>query len=95
MKILGTLIFEWEQGAEELKELLNSPHLSKLADKLADIAVFFGFDGYLINIESSVATPELAKEFRAWLSDLHGKLLASIPHAEMIWYDSILNEGSL
>ena len=57
--MLGTLIFEWEAGAKEAKLMLEGKVFMKGADignrfyaqKLAQIAHFYGFDGYLMNFE--------------------------------------------
>ena len=48
---LGTLITEWDIGGENKKLLKNKTVCIK---KLVDLCKFYGFDGYLINIESPV-----------------------------------------
>lgn len=50
--ILGTVIFEWEQGAVELAKVLASYKTRlRAAEQLAAMAKFFGFDGWLLNVE--------------------------------------------
>ncbi|GJN89732.1 hypothetical protein Rhopal_002721-T1 [Rhodotorula paludigena] len=65
-KILGTLIFEWDAGREDIVELVSpsgassapSPPASRFnrlstrhADYLVDLAVDRGFEGWLVNVE--------------------------------------------
>lgn len=60
-RILGTLIFEWDAGREDIIELVvpggkqETVKFDKLdfkyADWLVDLAVERGFDGWLVNIE--------------------------------------------
>ena len=67
VKVLGTLIFEWEHGAKEAKMMLEGkvgidledmkysridPLGNRMyANKLVEIAKHYGFDGYLMNFE--------------------------------------------
>ncbi|GAA5994155.1 uncharacterized protein JCM10292_001902 [Rhodotorula paludigena] len=65
-KIMGTLIFEWDAGREDIVELVSpsaassapSPPASRFnrlstryADYLVDLAVDRGFEGWLVNVE--------------------------------------------
>lgn len=74
VKILGTLIFEWDEGGKEAKIMLdghicydpemkfkkNAPEGNKFyARKLIEIARHFGFDGYLMNFEAAVSDTSL------------------------------------
>ncbi|TFK64036.1 glycoside hydrolase family 85 protein [Pluteus cervinus] len=71
-----------------------SPHYAVL---LAQLAEERGFDGYLLNFECSLQgqyaqTHALA----AWITILQSELKARIgPHAETIWYDSVIINGRL
>jgi len=91
-KVLGTVIFEWDRGKQQLLELLR--HGEAAAEKIARIASFFGFDGYLLNVECSV-TEEDAKRLLSWTALLRSKLCAHISHAELVWYDAVTINGDL
>ena len=65
VKILGTLIFEWKEGADESVLLLtntvshrgktkSAPAKHHYARQLVRLAKHCGFDGYLMNFESSI-----------------------------------------
>jgi len=52
---VGTLITEWEAGKQMCAEFLKSEvEWRVLADQLVAIAVHYGFDGWLINIENAL-----------------------------------------
>ncbi|CAM9372688.1 unnamed protein product, partial [Discosporangium mesarthrocarpum] len=54
-RVLGTFITEWDEGYKKCQEFLCSKEsIDIAADKLASIAVDYGFDGWLINIENPV-----------------------------------------
>ncbi len=101
VKVLGTFVTE-PGGGEHVNDAILRNELPKgksgpvcdffYADKLVQICTAHGFDGYLINIEARVL-PELIPKLVAWLQYLRYKLKAAIPHAEVIWYDSILENG--
>lgn len=104
-KIIGAFVTEPGKG-----ELLNDMVLKNMmpgkegkriennefyyADKLIEICKSYGFDGYLMNFEARIL-PELLPKLLAWLQYLRIKIKESIPHAEIIWYDSIIADGSV
>ncbi|BGO98491.1 hypothetical protein JCM10021v2_002151 [Rhodotorula toruloides] len=110
-KILGTLIFEWDAGREDIVELVAptsptakrfSSFSTRYADLLVDVAVERGFDGWLVNVEvdlGSGSAKEGAKEHTRvlldWLVYFQAALKKRIPHAEVVWYDSVTTEGKL
>ncbi|BGP31143.1 hypothetical protein JCM10296v2_002907 [Rhodotorula toruloides] len=110
-KILGTLIFEWDAGRDDIVELVapSSPTAKRFssfspryADFLVDLAVERGFDGWLVNVEvdlGSGSAKEGAKEHAQllldWLVYFRAALKKRIPHAEVVWYDSVTTEGKL
>lgn len=53
----GTFITEWKNGALLCESFLSGHEGSyqAVADKLVQIAQFFRFDGWLINIENSLS----------------------------------------
>jgi mannosyl-glycoprotein endo-beta-N-acetylglucosaminidase len=105
VKVLGTLIFEWEAGSIQAKIMLEGkvlchtefPKMAKdstddnrlYARKLAEVAHFYGFDGYLMNFECKIDKPDVLLE---WLRILKDELHSLIPHSLLIWYDSVLQE---
>lgn len=51
----GTFITEWKEGAIRCQEILQSEAAFKaVADKLVDVAIYYNFDGWLINIENPI-----------------------------------------
>jgi len=51
-----------------------------------------GFDGYLMNFECDIAEPEVLLQ---WVGRLRDRLHVEIPHSMLIWYDSVLHNGTL
>jgi len=106
--MLGTLIFEWDNGEKETEIMLNgkiSPDVSDLrfvkeaadgnrhyAKKLVEIAKYYGFDGYLMNFECTIRDNVVLIE---WLNFLTQEIHKEIPNSLIIWYDSVLHDGSL
>ena len=76
-QVLGTLITEWEQGAEFCVRLFGSAAAAEAtAAALAGVAAHFGFDGWLINIENAVDMehiPNLLHFLRSALGALPGE----------------------
>ena len=51
----GTIITEWDDGAALCKQMLvSTDQVHEVTTKLANIAAFYGFDGWLINIENKI-----------------------------------------
>ncbi|KAF3433352.1 hypothetical protein FNV43_RR24454 [Rhamnella rubrinervis] len=95
VKVLGTFITEWEEGRVICNTLLSSKESSQMyAERLTELAVALGFDGWLINMEIEldlVQIPNL-KEF---VSHLTQSMHSSMPGSLVIWYDSVTTEGEL
>lgn len=82
--ILGTLIFEWDQGQIELLCFLQHPRYC-IAQLIA-LSCAWGFDGWLLNIESSVPLQHmdnLKAALELFVAEAHQAGLV------LIWYDSI------
>ena len=91
----GTLITEWDDGRKVWDEVLKSDDcVENFVDSLVAICCHFGFDGYLLNVENSVL-PEHVSRLELFVKQIHRKLHDKIPHAEVIWYDSVTKEGEL
>lgn len=53
--LAGTLITEWDDGKARCEKFLESEEICKaFVDKLVSMAVFYNFDGWLINIENVI-----------------------------------------
>ncbi|KAF7721298.1 hypothetical protein EC973_004959 [Apophysomyces ossiformis] len=110
---LGTVIFEHEDGQRQLEEFLNGPPGNEsdvrpqqpwstfYADKLVDIAKFYGFDGWLFNVEAGFdESEEISAEIKTGrltelLAYLTKKIHQEIPDSSIIWYDSLANDGTI
>jgi mannosyl-glycoprotein endo-beta-N-acetylglucosaminidase len=95
--VLGTLIFEWGDGAADLKTILSSFRVrAKAASQLAAIAKFFGFDGWLVNVECAVGTTIAAGDLAAFVAELTRSTRKLVgPASEVIWYDAVTRTGDL
>ena len=53
--MLGTFITEWKEGARYCSSILdNVESYQHFAKQLVDIACYYNFDGWLINIENEI-----------------------------------------
>ena len=53
--VLGTFITEWDDGAARCAEIFKDQlSYRQVADQLVLIAKYYGFDGWLINIENPI-----------------------------------------
>ncbi|KAL4189599.1 hypothetical protein AMTRI_Chr08g207970 [Amborella trichopoda] len=95
VKVLGTFITEWDEGRAVANTLLATPESSRMyADRLAEIAVELGFDGWLINMEVALDVKQIPnlKEFVDYLTRSMHSLA---PGSLVIWYDSVTKDGIL
>ncbi|KAJ7031144.1 glycosyl hydrolase family 85-domain-containing protein [Mycena alexandri] len=76
------------------RSLPLSPHYARV---LADLAHQRGFDGYLLNFECPLRGGiEQTRAVAAWITLLVDEMKSKIgPHAEAIWYDSVVVTGQL
>ncbi|EHR33252.1 hypothetical protein HMPREF9709_01296 [Helcococcus kunzii ATCC 51366] len=80
----GTIFFNWGSNGDMARKVLQKRQdgTYPVAEKLVEIAKYYGFDGYFINQESSTS-----QSFRDFLLHLK-KYAKSINYPiEMIWYD--------
>lgn len=100
---LGTFDIEGKlaEVEDELRLLLDDPaRRRRYAEKLAAVARGYGFDGYLVNIETTLATTPAkrvrrARSLAAFVGELRAALRKDNPGARVIWYDSIIRTGAL
>ncbi|KAH8105427.1 glycosyl hydrolase family 85-domain-containing protein [Cristinia sonorae] len=71
-----------------------SPHYARL---LASLAKQRGFDGYLLNFEYPLrGAVEQTRALSLWISLLEHELREQVgPHSEVIWYDSVIVDGTV
>ncbi|KAF5752596.1 cytosolic endo-beta-N-acetylglucosaminidase-like isoform X1 [Tripterygium wilfordii] len=95
VKVLGTFITEWEKGTAISKELLKTKESAQMyAERLAELSVALGFDGWLINMEVNLDL-ELIPNLKEFVSHLTQTMHSLMPGSLVIWYDSITINGAL
>jgi endo-beta-N-acetylglucosaminidase D/PKD repeat protein len=62
------------------------------ADKLLEVAEYYGFDGWFINQETEGGTPETAKKMQQFLIYLQDNKPEGM---QIMWYDSMTNDGRI
>eukprot|EP01083_Nonionella_stella_P141133 434255_1 len=101
--ILGTFMSEWKSA--EIQRFLDGPNGENTdstepslvyADQLVEIAKFYRFDGWFINVESSLESAKYVHKMLAVMKHMRTRLAAEIPGSQLIWYDSVnVNTGGL
>ncbi|ESO93332.1 hypothetical protein LOTGIDRAFT_119666 [Lottia gigantea] len=95
VKVLGTLITEWKYGFECCNLFLENVDVYKnFATKLVNMAEYYRFDGWLINIENEVQSRKV-NDLKDFVEDLTRKMHEAIPGSVVIWYDSVTDTGKL
>ncbi|XP_065591381.1 cytosolic endo-beta-N-acetylglucosaminidase [Cyrtonyx montezumae] len=94
--VLGTFITEWTDGEKLCEAFLagGEDAYHAVSQQLARIAQHYRFDGWLINMEnalSAAAVGNLPSFLRHLTTQVHG----AVPGGLVIWYDSILESGTL
>uniref|UniRef100_A0A665U3R5 Cytosolic endo-beta-N-acetylglucosaminidase n=1 Tax=Echeneis naucrates TaxID=173247 RepID=A0A665U3R5_ECHNA len=93
--VIGTFITEWTDGAKACEAFLkNEESYRAVADKLVQISRYYGFDGWLINIENTLS------EVAVWNTPLFLRYLTDqmherVPGSLVLWYDSVTQNGQL
>jgi endo-beta-N-acetylglucosaminidase D len=105
--VLGNFITEWSLGESENLRLLDGPNADSscdnsdipfdtyYADKLIQIAQYYGFDGWFFNIESKLPNAKYVNKMRDFLLYMTKKTHEVIPGSKVIWYDSVTSNGDL
>ncbi|KAL1104682.1 hypothetical protein V6Z11_D04G082200 [Gossypium hirsutum] len=95
VKVLGTFITEWDEGAAICKKLLSTKESAhKYAERLAELAVALGFDGWLLNLEVKVDIGQIPN-LKEFVGHLTQTIHSSLPGSLVIWYDSVTIDGEL
>jgi mannosyl-glycoprotein endo-beta-N-acetylglucosaminidase len=90
--ILGTFITEFGPGEQICQSLFKN--LDLIIEILIDITVFFGFDGWLVNIENKIAT-DVVHKLKYFLQKLNNELKRVNRSFLLVWYDSVCESGEL
>lgn len=96
-RCLGTFITEWEEGSKRCTELFGTREAAEeTADLLTRVAVDYGFDGWLINIENKIEPLEQVSYLIHFLQTLTRLMHERLgDRAQVIWYDSVIMDGTL
>uniref|UniRef100_A0A7N2MFH3 mannosyl-glycoprotein endo-beta-N-acetylglucosaminidase n=1 Tax=Quercus lobata TaxID=97700 RepID=A0A7N2MFH3_QUELO len=95
VKVLGTFITEWDEGRVACNELLSTKESAHMyAERLAELAVALGFDGWLINMEVKL-DPGQIRNMKEFVDHLTQTMHSAVPGSLVIWYDSVTIHGDL
>ncbi|XP_061568074.1 cytosolic endo-beta-N-acetylglucosaminidase isoform X2 [Cololabis saira] len=93
--VLGTFITEWDDGAKMCEAFLKDEESYRaVADKLVQISKYYGFDGWLINIENYLGEVAV-RNMPLFLQYLTEQTRERVPGGLVLWYDSVLENGQL
>ncbi|XP_012968918.2 cytosolic endo-beta-N-acetylglucosaminidase isoform X2 [Mesocricetus auratus] len=94
--VLGTFITEWQDGGRLCESFLagDARSYQAVADRLVQMAQFFRFDGWLINIENPLS-PAAVGNTPSFLRYLTTQLHQQVPGGLVLWYDSVVQSGQL
>jgi len=95
VQVLGTFITEWDEGTSICKTLLASKESAEMyADRLTELAIELGFDGWLINMEVKLELEQIT-HMKEFVDHLTVSMHNSLPGSLVIWYDSVTKDGHL
>lgn len=93
VQVLGTFITEWDEGKHD--NILLCENFEKVSEKLIDIAKFYNFDGWFINIESDLPDEKYSIKMKQFLEYLTKRVHEEIENGLVIWYDSVIDNGKV
>ena len=94
---LGTLIFERGEGAAAAAAATASPAAADaVAAALARAAAYYGFDGWLLNVEVEVPVEHVENLVRL-VARTRAAIRTAVPggRGEVVWYDAVTRHGRL
>ncbi|CAN4098059.1 unnamed protein product [Withania somnifera] len=95
VKVLGTFIMEWDEGKLLADKLVSSKNSAQMyAERLSELAVALGFDGWLVNMEVSMDVRQIPN-LKEFVSHLTQSMHSLVPGSLVIWYDSVTIDGNL
>ncbi|XP_065549422.1 cytosolic endo-beta-N-acetylglucosaminidase isoform X2 [Lathamus discolor] len=94
--VLGTFITEWTDGEKLCESFLAGGEEASRAvsEQLARIAQHYRFDGWLVNMENTLSAAAV-KNLPPFLRHLTAQVHSAVPGGLVIWYDSVLQNGTL
>ncbi|NWS76170.1 ENASE acetylglucosaminidase, partial [Crotophaga sulcirostris] len=94
--VLGTFITEWTDGEKMCEAFLagGEEAYHAVSEQLARIAQHYRFDGWLVNIENTLSAAAV-KNLPPFLRRLTAQVHSAVPGGLVIWYDSVLQNGTL
>ncbi|KAK1118983.1 hypothetical protein K0M31_013753 [Melipona bicolor] len=92
VKVLGTVITEREGIWDIILE--SQEEVRRFADALIVVAKFYKFDGWLLNVENTIKSEQI-NNLIYFIKYLTENIHEAIRNSEIIWYDSVTNEGTL
>ncbi|KAH9309228.1 hypothetical protein KI387_037139, partial [Taxus chinensis] len=85
VQVLGTFITEWEEGQTTCKTLLASKESAQMyADRLTELAVKLGFDGWLLNMEVKLDLEQVTN-LKEFVDHLTVSMHHALPGSLVIW----------
>ncbi|KAH9936857.1 glycosyl hydrolase family 85-domain-containing protein [Epithele typhae] len=95
--LVGPLPTFTETGPAKPTQFTALPVSPHYARTLAELAFRRGFDGYLLNFEAPLkGGVEQTRALTMWIAMLEKEMKMKVgPHAEVIWYDSVIVDGQL
>ncbi|XP_039038812.1 cytosolic endo-beta-N-acetylglucosaminidase 1-like [Hibiscus syriacus] len=93
VKVLGTFITGDPDGYAICHEMLSTKESAhKYAERLTELAVALGFDGWLLNIENNIDVNQIPN-LKEFISHLTETMHSSVPGSLVIWYDTVAMDG--
>ncbi|KAL3581696.1 hypothetical protein D5086_016028 [Populus alba] len=84
---------KWDEGRLVRNKLLATMKSAPMnAERLAELAVDLGFDGWLINMEVSLHKQQIPN-LEEFVSHLTHAMHSLMPESLVIWYDSVITTG--
>lgn len=92
----GTILVENKEGAKIINEeiLTTEETLTSIAEKLAMVCQWFGFDGWLLNMEAQVDASKIPL-LKIFVKKLREFTHEKVHGSKVIWYDSVIKSGEL
>lgn len=88
VKVLGTFLIEGDEGSTEMGRVLEKGSEGEFlfATQLARISETYGFDGWLLNFESSFPDGKFSPfQLQQFLRELKSATATLVPGSEIIW----------
>lgn len=72
----------------------SNEEIERIIDALVLVTKNFGFEGWLLNIECKADKAQIPM-LKQFVRKLSCRIHQEIPHGKVIWYDSVIENGSL